>query len=131
MDDKWIDNIKDRMSEFEMTPPEGLWDSINKEIRQRKLRRWRIWSGAAAVSAAIIAGLYFIFTSHELELPELMAPAIISDAYDSNEVTIEKGKENITFARETSILSHKKNGKKLYSAATRKDNTDPEITTEE
>lgn len=62
MDDKWIDNIREKMSEFEMTPPEGLWDSVQEGLNARKSRRWKLLPPAAiAASVALIIGLYIAF----------------------------------------------------------------------
>lgn len=59
MDDKWIENVREKMSEFEMTPPEGLWDSIEEGIKTRRPRWWRILIPVAAASAALLAAGYF------------------------------------------------------------------------
>lgn len=61
MDDKWIENIREKMSEFEMTPPEGLWDSVQDGLNTRKSRRWKILPAAIAASVAMIIGLYIAF----------------------------------------------------------------------
>ena len=61
MDDKWIDNIREKMSEFETTPPEGLWDSVQEGLNARKSRRWKILPAAIAASVAMIIGLYIAF----------------------------------------------------------------------
>ncbi|MDE6653769.1 MAG: hypothetical protein K2K37_05210, partial [Muribaculaceae bacterium] len=61
MDDKWIDNVREKMSEFETTPPEGLWDSVQEGLDARKSRRWKILPAAIAASIALIIGLYIAF----------------------------------------------------------------------
>ena len=53
MDDKWIESIRDSLMEYEATPPDGLLESVQDEIRLR--RRWRIWIfGAIASCIAIV-----------------------------------------------------------------------------
>ena len=53
MDDKWIESIRDSLMEYEATPPDGLLESVQDEIRLR--RRGRIWIfGAIAACIAIV-----------------------------------------------------------------------------
>ncbi|MCM1491065.1 MAG: PorT family protein [Muribaculum sp.] len=79
MNDKWLDEIKDRVSDFEMETPDGLWDSIEKEMALAvpsvadsvpvKKSLWANWKKIAAFAAAIalILGvcLTFYFASDE------------------------------------------------------------------
>ncbi len=56
MKDKWLNDIKDKLSGYEMEVPEGLWESIQRapnadEVKDRK-RRNPFWHRAAAVAAA-------------------------------------------------------------------------------
>lgn len=57
MDDKWIDNIIDKMRDYEAAPPDGLLESVQSEIRSRMIRKRRIWWGVAA-SIALLIGLF-------------------------------------------------------------------------
>ena len=53
MDDKWIESIRDSLMEYEATPPDGLLESVQDEMRLR--RRGRIWIfGAIAACIAIV-----------------------------------------------------------------------------
>lgn len=70
MNEKWIENIREKMSEFETTPPEGLWDSMQRKLYARKKRKRRILSAAAAASAALIIGLYNAFTPGTTTIPQ-------------------------------------------------------------
>lgn len=56
MDDKWIDNIRDKMVEYNAIPPEGLLESVEKEVRAVKMRR-RLLFSAIAASVALIGGI--------------------------------------------------------------------------
>ncbi len=76
MDDKWIDNIREKMSEFETTPPEGLWDAVQDRINSRKVKRHRLFPAAVAASAALLAGGYFAFLMDRPAIPE--RPALCS-----------------------------------------------------
>lgn len=70
MDDKWIENVREKMSEFETTPPEGLWDSIQEGLNTRKTGRWKILPAAIAASIALVIGLYISFTPVSTTIPE-------------------------------------------------------------
>lgn len=73
MDDKWIENIREKMSGYEATPPDGLWDSIQGELNHRKeSRRWGFMAmpAAAAAAAILIAVGFFLFRPGSTSLPE-------------------------------------------------------------
>ncbi len=53
MDDKWIDSIRDKMVEYDVVPPAGLLESVQKEVRAVKRRR-RLLFSAIAASVALI-----------------------------------------------------------------------------
>lgn len=60
MSEQWLKDISDRMSEFEVDEPQGLWQGV--ESRRRKtaaLLRWRRVAAAAAIAAAVGVGIYF------------------------------------------------------------------------
>ncbi len=53
MDDKWIDSIREKMVEYDVVPPAGLLESVEKEVRAVKRRR-RLLFSAIAASVALI-----------------------------------------------------------------------------
>ncbi|MGN0222609.1 MAG: hypothetical protein ACI4AM_01145 [Muribaculaceae bacterium] len=60
MSEQWLKDISDRVSEFELDEPQGLWTAV--ESRRRKARAvlwWRLVAVAAAVAAALGVGIYF------------------------------------------------------------------------
>ena len=87
MDDKWIDSIKDKMADFDFLPPEGLLESVQEEIRGRRIKRMRLW-GAIAASIALLGGIFVAIFS---EKTENYVP-LIADVAD-------KDKENETLCR--------------------------------
>lgn len=58
MKDKWLKDLHDRMSEFEMDSPEHLWDEIERAELQRLGKRrvpvW-LWCRRLAAAAAVVA----------------------------------------------------------------------------
>ncbi|MDE6648704.1 MAG: porin family protein [Muribaculaceae bacterium] len=57
MDDKWIDDIREKMGGYEVIPPDGFWNSVQNEIKARRVRKWRIFTAVAA-SIALFGGIF-------------------------------------------------------------------------
>lgn len=57
MDDKWIDNIRDKMADYDVVPPDGLLDAVRNDVRSRMRRKRLIWWSVAA-SIALLIGLF-------------------------------------------------------------------------
>ncbi len=66
MKDKWLHDLHDRMSDFEMAPPDSLWETIEKAEKQRhaKRRRFILLSKRAAMAAACIAAVLALSYRH-------------------------------------------------------------------
>lgn len=57
MKERWIDDIKAEMQEFESDSPKGLWESIERRLPASKVAPTRSWWGwAAAAGALAVAG---------------------------------------------------------------------------
>ncbi len=54
MDDKWIDSIKDKMVEYDVVPPTGLLESIQKEVRAKRVRKRLLFFSIIAASIALL-----------------------------------------------------------------------------
>ena len=62
MKEKWLDDLRDNLSDFETDVPEGLWDSLGVDTHVPTRRAWlRKWSAAAAVIVLLIIGTSIIF----------------------------------------------------------------------
>ena len=74
MKDNWLDDIEQRFSFYEVSPPEGLWQSVSSKLRtsKRASRPW-IWAGGIALAAGLALLLFLpIFNfkhadTHEVE----------------------------------------------------------------
>lgn len=72
MKDKWIHDLHDRMDDFEMDAPDGLWESLQHvpvasgsvKPRPRLITRRRIYGIAASVMVILSLSLYF-YLSHK------------------------------------------------------------------
>lgn len=56
MKDKWLDEIRESLSDFEMDTPEGLWQSLGGENHVAKASWRRRWLVAAAVISILMIG---------------------------------------------------------------------------
>lgn len=99
MDDKWIDNIRDKMADYDAVPPAGLLDAVEAKVRAGKIRRRRIlW--AVAASAAILGGISVALLP---DLPDVAPGPLVSDG-----VGEETGKEregSIHHIAETTVVT--------------------------
>lgn len=83
MKDKWLKDLHDRMSEFEMDTPDNLWAEIEKaETKKCPKPKTNIWiwmkrysSVAAAVILALVIGGYFFFNKDNGLNPQLATTA--------------------------------------------------------
>lgn len=98
MDDKWIDSIKDKMVEYDVIPPPDLLESVQAEIRARRLRRFRLW-GAIAASIALLGGIFVGMVSEKTEnyLPLIVD---VADEYKETE-SINRPTEKTAFCAAT------------------------------
>ena len=90
MDDKWIDSIRDKMAEYDFVPPDGLLESVQAEIRGRRIRRMRLW-GFIAASIAVLAG---IFVALIPDMPEVAPRPLASDVAGEDKGTAKQIAEN-------------------------------------
>lgn len=68
MKDKWLDDIRDKMSEFETGEPDGLWAEIESRQqiypaggRRRMWLRLRPWAVAASLAAVLALSCLYLF----------------------------------------------------------------------
>lgn len=84
MKEDWLHKIHDRMADYEMDEPDGLWARIEEKSSPAAARcgkpgrvvpwRWRRWISAAAILLAVVSAcLYFIIPSgYDAPLPGLI-----------------------------------------------------------
>lgn len=101
MKDKWLDDIKERVSSFEMETPDGLWDSIEKEMavvasekfpesipKKRTLPvNWKKFAAFAAAIALFLGVCLTLFFVNEDNVPTL---AEISEGNSNPNLNIDK-----------------------------------------
>ena len=83
MKERWIDDIKAEMQEFESDSPKGLWESIEGRLPASKVAPTRSWWGwAAAAGALAVAGvsafLFFRPISPQEVIPVERAESVVA-----------------------------------------------------
>ena len=59
MEDKWLNEWQKKLDGYEVAPPDGLWDGINKALEERRLSvassrgRRTVWLRLAGIAAAL------------------------------------------------------------------------------
>ena len=55
LDDKWLDDLRERMEDYTEPLPEGLWNQLEGELSQPKIIPfWRRWPSVAAAVALVL-----------------------------------------------------------------------------
>lgn len=82
MKERWIDDIKAEMQEFESDSPKGLWESIEGRLPASKVgpaRSWWGWAAAAGALAVAGASAFLFFrpiSSQEVISVEMAGPVV-------------------------------------------------------
>ncbi len=84
MNDKWLNDIRDKMSDFEIDEPQGLWNNINhkqlqgedvdvgrNDVKKSIPFRIRLGIAAAIVAAVVSIGLLFVNNDIATTHPEI------------------------------------------------------------
>lgn len=62
---KWTQQLRDKLADYEVAPPEGLWEEIEAKAPLSPPRRgrlsWRRWAAAAALAALAVSGGYLLW----------------------------------------------------------------------
>ena len=62
---KWTQQLRDKLADYEVAPPEGLWEEIEVKAPLSPPRRgrlsWRRWAAAAALAALAVSGGYLLW----------------------------------------------------------------------
>ena len=64
MDNRWTEQFKDKMKDYQEVAPDGLWNDISDAvIMQQKRRRTLVlarWVAGAAVAASVVLGIVYM-----------------------------------------------------------------------
>ena len=87
---KWTQQLRDKLADYEVAPPEGLWEEIEAKAplsapaplsppRRGKLS-WRRWAAAAALAALAVSGGYLLW-------PEKQGVGSVASTTQTNDQT--------------------------------------------
>lgn len=82
--DKWTQQLHDKLAEHETAAPEGLWADIEAALqqqpqpRQSRFMALRRWAVAASLAALMLGGSYLLWNRHENPIAENNLNAIAS-----------------------------------------------------
>lgn len=87
MKDKWLNDLKNRMSDFEMDTPENLWAQIEaaevtrgeNKPRRQFLYLWRAAAVAAIISLVFIAGHFMNVTPPQIDVESMSVDRYVAD----------------------------------------------------
>jgi FtsZ-interacting cell division protein ZipA len=127
-----MDNLKERMYDFEVTPPDGVWDSISAELDGGSVvpitkktpgkKLYFIIAAAACIAALIFSGIWF-FTSNKNETKEFSS-APINKTENENVISEEKPESNTRITAPHTIKkinTDKNNTEVLVKKSTKKE----------
>lgn len=112
MKDKWLDDLKERVSGFEMETPDGLWESIEKEMavdvpalktNSDRKPSWSNWKKFAAIAAAIALTIGVCLTLFFISDDNVPTLAEVSEVYSNPSLNKDKedSSDNIAETSET------------------------------
>ncbi len=74
--EKWIKDIESKMDGFEMPPPQGLWEDIERQVHPElakskivRMHHRRTWTAAAVLAGTLVTGGGVWFASHQEDSP--------------------------------------------------------------
>ncbi len=111
MNDKWIDDIRESLSDYEMDVPAGLWESLGVDKPVAKPIAWRrnLATAAAVIVLLIIGSGYFLWQSHISSFnPEIVCKEVAEQTAEQNPYNISNNSGLISQVNEASTHNSKK-----------------------
>ena len=84
--DKWTQQLHDKLAEHETAAPEGLWADIEAALYQQPQPRrprfvaLRRWAAAASLAALMLGGGYLLWDGHGERMAEALQESVAADA---------------------------------------------------
>lgn len=120
MKERWIDDIKAEMQEFESDSPKGLWESIEGRLPASKVAPARSWWGwGAAAGALAVAGVSAFFFFRPIAPQEVISVEKVEPVVALNDVRPEPSEQVVRLqeAVEPVAVSRPKEAQRLEKTA--------------
>lgn len=82
--DQWTQQLRDKLAEHKVAPPEGLWEDIEaalqQQSRQSRFVALRRWAAAASLAALMLGGGYLLWDGHGERMAEALQESVAADA---------------------------------------------------
>lgn len=128
MKERWIDDIKAEMQEFESDSPKGLWESIEGRLPASKVAPARSWWGwAAAAGALAVAGVSAFLFFRPIAPQEVISVEKVEPVVALNDVRPEPSEQVVRSqeAVEPVAVSRPKEAQRLEKTAAPREAVEP------
>lgn len=114
MKDKWLKDIQNRMADYEIAEPEGLWDAVEAGCRGARRRRGIIFlprvrrlAVAAAIMALLSVGALWLYVgSPDMSIPDATIAAIPQPSTPANNLQPEQNIDQSNSPSKTAVIGH-------------------------
>lgn len=113
MKEKWLEDIQEKMNNFELNEPQGLWDQIQQRQEQQTPKRKLLWimpvvRAAAACAVVVILSLTYFYQTHDHNTDDSQIVVAQKDSSNSNiSLNLAENRPNITTIK-TNISDQRK-----------------------
>lgn len=124
MNSKWQDNLRNRMEQHQVSPPNGLWDDIEKALKAENASAQKntpkthmLWYRRVGVAAA--AAIFFFITLNVIIQNQRTMPTTTSSKHQQSVAVATPQAKNILVPKvQTTQLAHNSTNKKHLSSNT-------------
>lgn len=128
MKERWIDDIKAEMQEFESDSPKGLWESIEGRLPASKVAPTRSWWGwAAAAGALAVAGASAFLFFRPISPQEVISVEKVEPVVALNDVLPDPSEQIVRSQKavEPEVISRPKEAQRLEEAVVPQEAVEP------
>lgn len=104
MKEKWLEDIQEKMNNFELNEPHGLWDQIQQRRESQIPKRKQLWimpvvRAAAACAIVIILSLAYIYMAPELNRADHPVFTAQEDSLNNDAFSLSLAENNAEISR--------------------------------
>ena len=103
MQDKWTDQLNTILSDYEVTPPEGLWESLAEDLPPRRRYSWVNIAAAIMLLLIVASGVWLLIQDENISFEK--QPPLLSSVTPPSSTLPDKQKVISNPSMETSTSS--------------------------